>query len=276
MPYVIIDLLRGKSPEYLEAVSAAVHEALVEELGMLPEDHFQIINQHAPGELIFARQFRGGPRSDDFVLFTITDGLERGDQAKQRFYRSLADKLAQHPGVRPADVFVIMHRTAPINFSFADGLAVTETIAREKLDRAAAVPGTRDAYTRAELTEAVTRLFRDNDRGPIVSMLPDEFVLTMPASVSYGGKFTGPKEFDDYFTRVVEQGNAYYESFTTGLRRIIEADDQLIAEISITARGRTTGQSMDIENAWVFDIADGNFVSARIYADTAAGARTAG
>ncbi|WP_327236599.1 tautomerase family protein [Streptomyces sp. NBC_01317] len=64
MPFVNIDLLRGKSPEYLTAVSDAVHEALVEGLGMFPEDRFQVIHQLAPGELVFSRDFRGGPRSD--------------------------------------------------------------------------------------------------------------------------------------------------------------------------------------------------------------------
>jgi ketosteroid isomerase-like protein len=275
-PYVTVDLLRGKSPEYLKAVSDAVHEALVDGLGMLPEDRFQIINQHEPGELVFARQFRGGPRSEDFILFTITDGLDRSDKAKTVFYQALTRNLAEKPGVRPADVFVMMHLTPPINFSFADGLPVLETMARETLDRTAAVPGTRNAYTRTELVEAITLLFRDNDRGRIVSMLREDFVLKMPTSMPYGGEFRGARQFDAYFSRVADPGNDYYESFTTSLRRLIEADDHLIAEISITAKGRTTAQSMNIENAWVFDIADGNFVSARIYADTAAGLKIAG
>ncbi|MFJ2646517.1 tautomerase family protein [Streptomyces sp. NPDC087420] len=276
MPFVNIDLLQGKSPEYLAAVSDAVHEALVEGLGMFPEDRFQVIHQLAPGELVFSRDFRGGPRSDNFIVFTITDGLDRGDNAKKVFYRALVRNLAEKPGVNPTDVFVKMLVTPPINFSFADGVPATETAAREALDRAATVPGVRDAYTRAELAEAVTQLFRDNNRGPIVSMLRDTFLLKMPASMPYGGEFKGAEEFDNYFKRVVEQGNEYDESFTTVLRRVIEADDHLIAEISITAKGRTTQQSMNIENAWVFDITDGNFVSAQIYADTASGVKTAG
>ncbi|WP_446038469.1 tautomerase family protein [Streptomyces sp. SID1121] len=276
MPFVNIDLLRGKSPDYLTAVSDGVHEALVEGLGMFPEDRFQVIHQLAPGELVFSRDFRGGPRSDDFMVVTITDGLDRGDNAKQVFYRALVRNLAEAPGVNPADVFVKMLVTPPINFSFAGGVPTTETAAREALDRAATVPGARDAYTRAELVEAVTHLFRDNNRRPIVSMLRDNFLLKMPASMPYGGEFKGAEEFDNYFKRIVEEGNEYYASFTTGLRRVIEADDHLVAEISVTAEGRTTQQSMTIENAWVFDITDGNFVSAQIYADTANGLKTAG
>ncbi|HJP80502.1 MAG TPA: tautomerase family protein [Pseudonocardiaceae bacterium] len=270
MPFVTIDLLRGKSSEYLAAISEGVHDALVEGLGMLAEDRFQVIHQHETEEMVFNRDFRGGPRSDDFVVVTITDGLQREDNKKKAFYRALVRNLSATPGIRPADVFVKMQVTPPINFSFADGVPATETAAREALDRAAQTSGTREAYTRGEMVQAVTELFRDNDRSAILSMLRDDFVLKMPASVTYGGEFFGAKAFDDYFARVVGEDNKYYTSFVTALVRVIEADDYLTAQIAITATGRTTGKTMNIENAWVFDTTGGNFRSAQIYADTAA------
>jgi hypothetical protein len=108
--------------------------------------------------------------------------------------------------------------TPPVNFSCADGVPTTETT------------------------------------GPTPR---DEFVRKMPDSMPYGGQFMRAGEFDAYFKRVVEQGNDYDESLVTGLRRVIEADEHLIAKISITAKGRTTRQSTNIENAWVFDIVGG-------------------
>jgi ketosteroid isomerase-like protein/phenylpyruvate tautomerase PptA (4-oxalocrotonate tautomerase family) len=276
MPFVTIDLIRGKSAEYLAAISHGVHDALVEGLSMLAEDRFQVIYQHEPEEMVFNRDFRGGPRSDDFMVITITDGLQRDDDKKKAFYRALVRNVSANPGMKPADVFVQMQVTPPINFSFADGIPATETAAREALDRAARVPGTRDAYTRDEMVQAVTELFRDNDRSRILSMLRDDFVLKMPASMPYGGEFVGVKAFDDYFARVAGEDNNYYESFVTDLVRVIEADDHLTAQIAITATGKTTGKTMNFENAWVFDTTGGNFRSAQIYADTAAGLATAG
>jgi len=70
---------------------------------MKPEDKFQLIHQHEPGELVFNRNFRGGPRSDDWIVFTITDGLDRGEQAKRRFYKTLVRLLKEGPGVQPAE-----------------------------------------------------------------------------------------------------------------------------------------------------------------------------
>src|ERR1700745_2228537 len=99
MPFVDISLARGKPGEYLEAVSRAVHDALVAELHMKPEDEFQLIRQHEPREMVCTRSSRAGPRSDAWIVFTLTDGLERGERAKRRFYKTLVRLLEQGPGV---------------------------------------------------------------------------------------------------------------------------------------------------------------------------------
>jgi phenylpyruvate tautomerase PptA (4-oxalocrotonate tautomerase family) len=178
MPFVTISLARGKSREYLDGVSSAVHEALVQELGMNPGDRFQLINQYEPGEMIFSRDFRGGPRSGDFIVFTITEGIDRGEQAKQRFYQTLVDLLRENPGVRGEDVFVMTYLTPPSNFSFASGVSAPEFVAAEARARA----GASSTFTKPELIDAVTELFKANDRTRIVSMLPETFPRSTPTS----------------------------------------------------------------------------------------------
>ena len=199
MPFVNISLARGKSGEYLEAVSRAVHDALVAEFHMTPEDDFQLIHQHEAGELVFNRNFRGGPRSDDWIVFTITDGLDRGERAKRRFYKTLVRLLQEGPGVRPADVFVMMTVTPPENFSFADGVTGTDVVAAEALDTAAKAPGSRETYTKAEMAYAITELLGHRDSSRILPMLRQDFVLKIPATLPYGGEFTGPEAFAKFF-----------------------------------------------------------------------------
>src|ERR1700689_1501487 len=191
VPFVDITLARGKSGEYLQAVSRAVHDALVAELQMKPEDDFQVIHQHEAGELVFNRNFRGGPRADDWILFTITDGLERGERAKRRFYQTLVRLLGEGPGVRPADVFVMMTVTPPENFSFADGVIATDVVAIEALEAAAKAPGSRATYTKAEMAYAITRLLGHRDIGPVLPMLRQDFAFKIPASLPWGGEYPG-------------------------------------------------------------------------------------
>jgi phenylpyruvate tautomerase PptA (4-oxalocrotonate tautomerase family) len=49
MPFVRISLLKGKSPEYLRALSDGIHRALVEAFDVPPADRFHEIQQHEPG-----------------------------------------------------------------------------------------------------------------------------------------------------------------------------------------------------------------------------------
>jgi phenylpyruvate tautomerase PptA (4-oxalocrotonate tautomerase family) len=275
MPFVSISLARGKSREYLDGVSSAVHEALVRELGMNPDDRFQLIDQHEPGEMIFSRDFRGGPRSDDFIVFTITEGIDSGDQAKQRFYKTLVDLLQKNPGVRGEDVFVMIHLTPPANFSFASGVPATEAVATEAVaTQARAEAGARSTFTKPELIDAVTRLFQANDRTRIVSMLPETFVLKIPETLPYGGSFQGPGEFDRFFQRIVDNQD-YWSFFRTelALGRVLDAGTHLVAPIRVTARAKSSEATITIANLWLFEIADGNFVRAQLYADTAAARR---
>jgi ketosteroid isomerase-like protein len=274
VPFVNISLARGKSGEYLQAVSRAVHDALVAELGMKPEDDFQLIHQHEPDEMVFNRNFRGGPRSDDWIVFTITDGLDRGERAKRRFYKTLVRLLQEGPGVRPADVFVMMTVTPPENFSFADGLIVTDVTAAEALAAAARAPGSREAYTKAEMTFAITELLGHRDSSTILPMLRQDFVLKIPASLPYGGEFVGPEAFANFFSGT-PGGAQVWESFEVHLDQVIESAEYLIAQLTNTAVLKATGKTVVFQNAWLFETGSGRLVSAQLYADTAAASSNA-
>jgi ketosteroid isomerase-like protein len=269
VPFVNISLARGKSGEYLQAVSRAVHDALVAEFQMKPADDFQVIHQHDAGELVFNRDFRGGPRSDDWILFTITDGLERGERAKRRFYKTLVRLLEEGPGVRPADVFVMMTVTPPENFSFADGVIGTDVVAIEALDAAEKAPGSRDAYTKAEMAYAITELLGHRNTSHILPMLRQDIVLRLPPTLPYGGEFTGPEYFAKFFS-ATPGGAEVWESFDVRVDQVIESADYLIAQLTNTAVPKATGKAVVLQNAWIFEVAGGRLASAQLYADTAA------
>jgi phenylpyruvate tautomerase PptA (4-oxalocrotonate tautomerase family) len=123
MPFTRISLLKGKSPDYLRAVSDSLHRALVEAFEVPPDDRFQAIHQHEPGELVFDRTYLGGPRSDDFILFAVTAGRPRDTATKKAFYKRLVTLLSESPDIRPQDVMVVITTTQLDEWSFADGEA---------------------------------------------------------------------------------------------------------------------------------------------------------
>jgi phenylpyruvate tautomerase PptA (4-oxalocrotonate tautomerase family) len=123
MPIAHISLRKGKPSSYLKALSDGVHRALVEAFDVPADDRFQVIHQHEPEELVFDRHYKGGPRSDDFVLICITAGKPRSTPVKEAFYRRLTEVLAESPGIRPEDVMVSVTLTEFDGWSFAGGVA---------------------------------------------------------------------------------------------------------------------------------------------------------
>ena len=126
MPYIRMSLLRGKSPDYLRALSDNVHRALVETFDVPADDRFQIIHQHEPGELIFDPTYLGGPRSDDFVMIAITAGKPRSTEVKKALYKRVVERLRQSPGIRPEDVMIVITTTSAEDWSFSRGEAISD------------------------------------------------------------------------------------------------------------------------------------------------------
>jgi ketosteroid isomerase-like protein len=268
MPFVDVSLVRGKSPEYLHAVSRAVYQALVSELNMKPQDDFQLIHEFEQDVMVFPREFRGGPRSQDFTVIRITDGLERGEQAKRRFYATLVRLLEADPGISPADVFVMMTVTPAENFSFADGVIGTDVVAVEALDAAGANPGSRERYTKGEMTFAITELFAHRDSSRILPMLREDFVMSLPESLPYGGDYPGPKAFEEFFAKT-PGGTDVWDSFSSRVDQVIEADGYFAVQLTNTAVPKATGVPVVLHNLWLFEVANGRIVGTRLYADTA-------
>ena len=105
MPFTRISLLAGKSPDYLAAITDSLDRAMVEAFEVPETDRFVALHQHQPGELVFDRTYRGGPRSDDFVLFHVTTGKNRSHETKQRFYARLVERLASDATTLRASMF---------------------------------------------------------------------------------------------------------------------------------------------------------------------------
>ena len=123
MPFARISLLKGKSPDYLRALSDNIHRAMMETFNVPPADRFQVIHQHEPGEVIFDRNYLAGPRSDDFVLIAITTGKPRTQETRNALFRRIVELLQQSPGLRPEDVMIVISTSEPGEWSFGDGLA---------------------------------------------------------------------------------------------------------------------------------------------------------
>ena len=126
MPFVRISLRRGKSNEYLSALSASVHKAMTDAFEVPSDDLFHAIQQHDEHELIFDRHYMGGPRTENFVAINIVAGRPRSADTKRKFYKRLVECLEISPGVLPLDVMVFINSTQPEEWSMANGIAAVD------------------------------------------------------------------------------------------------------------------------------------------------------
>jgi len=121
MPFVRIDALRADG-DRLDALGRAVHDALVDAIGIPRDDLFQVLTSH-DGTLRYDADYLGIHRDDDIVYVAITMRSGRTPTQKQALYRRIAELTHEYAGTEPRNVFVSVTENEPIDWSFGDGVA---------------------------------------------------------------------------------------------------------------------------------------------------------
>lgn len=128
MPLVRVSMHKGKPQEYINLLSESIYKALVDSYLMPECDLFQVFEQLEPGSLFFDRHFGGGPRTDDFLLITIKSDARRVGE-KEALMKRLVEKLAESPGVRPEDVFIVLDVDSNLeDYSFGKGISAAKMV----------------------------------------------------------------------------------------------------------------------------------------------------
>lgn len=122
MPVVKISLLEGVHGS-TRVIADAIHQALVESIGIPSEDRFQIISELSPKNLIFDRSFADVTRSQDFVMIEISLAAGRSTETKVHLYEAIAHRLTETCDISADDVFVSLHEVGVADFSLGAGRA---------------------------------------------------------------------------------------------------------------------------------------------------------
>jgi phenylpyruvate tautomerase PptA (4-oxalocrotonate tautomerase family) len=123
MPLVRISVPANHDASYRRNVSDAVHQALVDVIGVPPADRFQIITAHDPEDLIFDPSYLNVARTSGFLSVHITLRRGRAPEKKRALYRAIADNVHAATGTRVEDVMVVLSENDAIDWSFGGGIA---------------------------------------------------------------------------------------------------------------------------------------------------------
>lgn len=129
MPFVRIDALRAGATR-LDALGRAVHDALVDAIGIPEDDLFQVLTSHdgQSGTFRYDPDYLGVHRDDDLVFIDITMRSGRTTGQKQALYRRIAELASASAGIEPRNIFVTLHENDLVDWSFGEGIAQYATV----------------------------------------------------------------------------------------------------------------------------------------------------
>jgi phenylpyruvate tautomerase PptA (4-oxalocrotonate tautomerase family) len=124
MPFIRIDALRAGQAK-LDALGRAVHEALIDAVGIPADDLFQVLTSHdgITGTFRYDPDYLGVHRDDGLVFIDITMRAGRTDEQKKNLYAAIAKLATSYADIEPRNVFVTIHENQFADWSFGDGVA---------------------------------------------------------------------------------------------------------------------------------------------------------
>src|SRR6266404_7338551 len=124
MPLAKLHVLEGQYDETrLAKASAAIQSALIEVLGIPPDDFFQIPHVLPRNRYLHTPTFLGLRYSDDMILLELTFITGRPKETRLALLKALSEKMVATVGISPADLVIMLYEIAGENASFGSGLA---------------------------------------------------------------------------------------------------------------------------------------------------------
>jgi phenylpyruvate tautomerase PptA (4-oxalocrotonate tautomerase family) len=122
MPLVRIDVNERRGRGELQQLSRGVHDAILAEYAIPERDYFHILTEHPEGQIFAQDAGLGFERTRDVVMIQIFTQGGRSQEAKQRLFAAVAQKLGE-VGIAGEDVFIGYVENTAGDWSFGFGRA---------------------------------------------------------------------------------------------------------------------------------------------------------
>ncbi len=132
MPLAKVHVLEGRYDKArLGKMSEAIQNALIEVLGIPPDDFFQIHHVLPSDHYLHTPAFVGQKYSDDMILLDLTFITGRPKETRLALLKSLNEKVVAAARISPSDLVIMLYEIAGENASFGSGLAQRAHIAAQ-------------------------------------------------------------------------------------------------------------------------------------------------
>lgn len=122
MPLLRIDVIEGRTDAEIKTLLDALHRAMLAAFNVPDRDRYQILTEHQPSRMIVEDTGLGITRTDKVVFVQVTS-RPRGREAKENFYKLVAEELEESCGIASSDVVVSIVENTDEDWSFGLGRA---------------------------------------------------------------------------------------------------------------------------------------------------------
>jgi phenylpyruvate tautomerase PptA (4-oxalocrotonate tautomerase family) len=132
MPVAKIHVAEGRYDEArLEKVSQAIQAALMNTLGIPPDDFFQLIFEFPRHRFKHTGSFVGMQYTDDLILLDVTFIQGRPKEKRLRLLKDLNQRVSEAAKISPDDLVISIYEAPGENFSFGRGEAQRANAVKE-------------------------------------------------------------------------------------------------------------------------------------------------
>src|ERR1700761_3319430 len=124
MPLAKIHVVQGRySEERITSISRAVQAALMNTLGVPPDDFFQLIFELPKNRFLHTPSFVGMHYTDDLIILDLGFIQGRPKETRLALLKDINTRVTAAAGVSPDDVLITLYEVPGENISFGQGEA---------------------------------------------------------------------------------------------------------------------------------------------------------
>ncbi|MFX1276496.1 MAG: tautomerase family protein [Promethearchaeota archaeon] len=129
MVLVKVEIIKGKTKEYKNALLNGIHEALVNALKIPDNERTQRLYELEPDNFEIMTN-----KTELYTLIEITMFQGRSDNAKKHLFNEIVDNLAKSPGINGNDIIIVIYEPPLKNWGIRGGKPASEVDLGFKID----------------------------------------------------------------------------------------------------------------------------------------------
>jgi ketosteroid isomerase-like protein len=122
------------------------------------------------------------------------------------------------------------------------------------------------AQDNVDVIESAYAAFAKGDLEAVLEYFSDSAEIVAPESVPWGGEYEGPEGMRTFLAKLLE----HFTDFKSTPTKVLGADDNHVIVVARTSGKTKSGQRIEDEVVWIYQLRDGSVTSAHAFSDTAA------